>query len=138
MSAAISLWQLRQRLLWRSRLARSWHSEHSASNLACAMETGPGMMSFSMLAARATEPHDNAIHARTSALASIQVYRHDMYDAGGDEDEKQRYVQGVPRPETLLEDAQLGHFPGRPQAPRNVVEGNALESVFLRGDRRVS
>jgi hypothetical protein len=37
--------------------------------LACAAETGPGMMSFSMLAALARLPDNNAMDTKTSALA---------------------------------------------------------------------
>src|SRR5689334_12307444 len=96
------------------------------------------MMSFSMLAALTTRPQSNAMHAKRSALASIQVYRHDVHDARGDEDEKQRGVQGVPHAEEFLEGAKLRHFPGCAQSPRDIVKGDALESLLLRGDRFVS
>jgi hypothetical protein len=48
------------------------------------------MMSFSMLAAVAFEAASNARIRRT--IASIEVYRHDMYDARGDQNEKERNV----------------------------------------------
>jgi len=91
-----------------------------------------------MLAALPTWPHSNAMHAKRSALASIQVYRHDMHDARGDQDEEERHVQGVPHPEPFLEDTELRYCPCRAQSLRNMVEGNALEALFLSGNGLVS
>src|SRR3569833_2559895 len=73
-----------------------------------------------------------------SPLSSIEMHRRDMDQARGDEDKKKRHVQDMPYREQSLVHAEFRHLAGCAQASRDVVEGNALESLFLSRDGFVS